>query len=682
MSKKAGPRMSKLKKSIFISVVIVLVLLVASAAFLTLNNHVDQSNYKEAMVEARTEIWHDINLGKASSATIAIMDNGQIVYSEGFAMADRENSVPVNTQTMFNIGSISKTFCAVAVLQLVDEGKVNLDDPVINYLPEFHMADARYTNITVRMLLDHTSGLPGTVWANNVGYAYNPTFYQDTIDSLSLAYLKAAPGEFAPYTNDGFTLAEMLVAKVSGQNYTDYLSQKIFKPLALDHTSVSIGDQPDKNIAEYYRLDNGKSVPPEVLSVIGAGGLSSTAEDLVRFADSLSNGGKQILSQSSIGEMTKAQPSTFVLRAEQEAGINPEFSFGLGLDVVALPYYHEKGLSVIGKGGDTEDYHSMLLSAPDQRLSVAVIESGHGSSAVKIAFDVLNTVLQQKGLMQKDPTPEVTPTVPQTIPAKYTAFEGYYAPCYKISFDFQANACMLTVLSNDGTTPSIPLAYRDGYFYTAEGGKFSFVSVDGHNYLVASIFNDMAHMVFAEQLQPLNNPQSLSINVNGAEWLRRNVEPFEALSLAPPHIVVSTTLDDLLGYVVFSGIKEVKSPDYAAMPSSTVRDQTELNLIQKDKQVWAQVYDSIYCPASLATPLNKGTSTVTIGDSGYNEWFKVSFDAVLSFQVPAKDRVIVFSPDGSPLYDSALYKGDVFVPQGSFVELAGMPGDVINVTAK
>ena len=220
--------MSKSKYIVLITVAIILILVVSSVSFITLNkNSVTDDNYKKIIADARDAIWLDINSGKASSGTIAVMDGGQIVYSEGFAMADRENSTQVDPQTVFNIGSISKTFCTAAIMKLVDDGLVKLDDNVTEYLPDFTMADPHYPDITVRMLLDHSCGLPGTVSANDVGYVYNPDFYKDTLKVLSQAHLRSVPGEIAPYTNDGFTVAEMIVARVSGMNYSEYLSQKM-----------------------------------------------------------------------------------------------------------------------------------------------------------------------------------------------------------------------------------------------------------------------------------------------------------------------------------------------------------------------------------------------------------------------------------------------------------------------
>ena len=152
------------------------------------------STFDAAKAFARSEVWKAITNGQADSATVAVIDNGTIVYSEGFAMADRLNSLPVDKNTLFNMGSISKVYVTTAIMLLVDDGKVRLDAPVTTYLPEFTMLDERYKDITVRMLLNHSSGLPGTVGPNSFGYQYNKDFYRDVLDILAQSHLKHRPG--------------------------------------------------------------------------------------------------------------------------------------------------------------------------------------------------------------------------------------------------------------------------------------------------------------------------------------------------------------------------------------------------------------------------------------------------------------------------------------------------------
>ncbi|MGI5836998.1 MAG: serine hydrolase, partial [Chloroflexota bacterium] len=132
--------------------------------------------------------------------------------------------------------------------------------------------------------------------------------------------------------------------------------------------------------------------------------------------------------------------------------------------------------------------------------------------------------------------------------------------------------------------------------------------------------------------------------------------------------------------VNFNGMKTVKSTDYAGMPVKSMRDLTELTLVERNGATWAWLSGADYMPAELAVPLNVGANTRTIGSEGYNEWLIASFDTILCFEVPAKGRAIVFGPEGV-LYDSIVDSGEVFVPAGSLIEVAGNPGDLFKVTA-
>ncbi len=400
-----------IRLSNIVTTILVGVVLLSMVASGCTTNTVSQNAYEQARITARTEIWKDINSGKAGSATVTIMENGKIVYSEGFGMVDREKSIPVDHNTMFNIGSISKVYVAAAIMLLIDDGKVKLDSPAIQYLPDFTMADPRYRDITVRMLLNHTSGLPGGTLSNSFGFEYNVDTFSDTLANLSRSHLKHAPGAMAPYCNEGFTLAEMIVQRVSGMKYIDFLSARLFKPLALNNTGLSVGEEPDKTSAAYYRPDTAAREPLEAVSILGAGGLGATAEDVCRFVDTFSGKGKQIFSGSSLEEMKKGQPSQFAGKLR-----NLEFSYGLGWDMTDLPRYQANGIKVLGKSGGTGNYTSMVYTVPEQRLSVTVICTGSGSSAMTTALDILNAVLVEKGAIQEEKAVVSKPLEPQAIP--------------------------------------------------------------------------------------------------------------------------------------------------------------------------------------------------------------------------------------------------------------------------
>jgi CubicO group peptidase (beta-lactamase class C family) len=363
----------------------------AKKEFITASSEKAFANTKNT---ARTEIQKAIDAGTAGSATVAIMDDGRLIYAEGYGMADREKKVPVDQHTVFNIGSVSKVFVATAIMLLVEEGKVDLDSPVTRYLPQFTMADKRYKDITVRMLLNHSSGLPGSTFWNSFGDQYNRDIYPELLATLSLSTLKHRPGELATYCNDGFTLAEMIVAGVSGKSYGDFLAERIFKPLGMNHTGLGVGQLPAGfTPARFYRPD-GKSEPLEIVSLRASGGLSSTAEDLCRFAAAFFQD-SSILTAQSRTEMLQRQPSELQGKLRGDS-----FPFGLGWDYANITPYSPADLHFYGKTGGTGHYAAMLYTLPSQRISVAVIASGAQCDSPGIALKVLSAYLEEKASLQ------------------------------------------------------------------------------------------------------------------------------------------------------------------------------------------------------------------------------------------------------------------------------------------
>ena len=635
--------------------------------------------YKNAITIARSGIWQAINSGKCGSAAAAIMVNGKIVYAEGFGMADREKSIPVNAGTLFNIGSISKVYVAAAIMLLVEDGKVSLDKPVTDYLPEFRMADNRYKNITVRMLLNHVSGIPGTEGANSFGFRYDDNIKQETMNTLARAHLKHAPGAMAVYCNDGFTLAEMIVERVSGVKYIVFLNNRIFKQLGLKDTGMSVGEIKGKPVAFYYDAITGKIHPPETLSILGAGGLSSTAIDVCRFADVFSTEDK-LLKKASLDEMKKAQPPAFrsTLR-------NPAISFGLGWDLTGLPRYDAAGVKVLGKSGGTGNYSSMVFAVPDKRISVAVIAAGRESNAMKIALDILDAVLVEKKLISKEEKPVVIPPEAQKLPQDYVSFSGYYADSAKLGrvvFDADKNSAALYSFKEQEKKPEMTIVYNNGYYHDTKGNRFYFTNTDAENYLVNFLPEDNIDMIAMQKVKPIKKPQSLKINMDGRVWLRRNVSPFESIVSAETHFEKSLLYNDLPGYVFFRGVKRIDSPEFAGMPFDSIRDQTELTLFEKNGDTWARVSDLLYSPAEIAAALKDGENSLKIGSDGYNEWLAVNEGMVLSFIKPEQGRIIVFSSDDAVTYDSVLDAGDVYAAKGSYVEIAGFANDAFTVKAR
>lgn len=634
--------------------------------------------YEGAITTTRTEIWRGITNGKIGSATAAITVGSRVVYAEGFGMANREQSLPVTPKTLFNIGSISKVYVAAAIMLLVDDGRVSLDKPVTDYLSEFKMADDRYKKITVRMLLNHQSGLPGTASVNPAGYEYNDNLKKGTVDMLARAHLKHDPGAMAVYCNDGFTLAEIIVERVSGVKYIDFLDKRIFKRLGLKNTGKSLGDIKGKPFARYYDAHTGKMHPPESLSVLGAGGLSATATEVALFADSFA-ADNALLKKASLAEMKKAQQPAFSGKLR-----NGTFTFGLGWDLTSFPRYEAAGIQVLGKSGGTGNYSSMVFTVPEKRISVAVIASGPQSGAMKIALDILDAVLVEKKLVSKEAKPLLIQPEAQTPPQEEASFSGFYANEHRLTqvvIDGDKKSAALYSFKGHEKSPAMTLIYNNGYYYDPAGNRSYFISTDGEGFWVSNPL-PMLDAITLQKVKPVEAPKSLKINMDEKVWLRRNVPPSESTVIAEQtHLARSFLHTDLPGYVDFLGIKRIESPEFAGMPLDAIRDQTELTLVEKSGTTWAWISDLLYSPAETAAALKAGENTVTIGRDGHSEWLVADEGMILSFTTPKRGRMIVFS-SGNAIYDSVIDTGDVYAAKGSFIELGGLANDLLTVTAR
>ena len=222
---------------------------------------------------------------KATSVQCAVISQGQIILSGNAGVYSRTEDKPITADTMYGIGSASKMFATVVVMLLVDRGLVDLT-LLTTYIPEFFMADTRYTQITPRMLLNHSSGLMGLTF-NNVAFFHDidPIGRHQLIADLAHQRLKADPGEFSVYCNDGFALAELLVERVSGESFTDFVKASFTDPLGMTNTATPESNFDRSRLARtYVDVAGGTEVIDALSGVIGSGGIYSTAEDLCKFA--------------------------------------------------------------------------------------------------------------------------------------------------------------------------------------------------------------------------------------------------------------------------------------------------------------------------------------------------------------------------------------------------------------
>jgi CubicO group peptidase (beta-lactamase class C family) len=635
----------------------------------------DKALYEDAIHTARREIWKTLSSGKASSATIAFMDDGKIVYCEGFGMRDRENALPVRKDTQFNIGSISKIFTAAAILLLVDDGSVKLDQPVTAYLPDFTAQDERYKDITVRMLLNHTSGLPGTNGKDGFGSKKNPNYTSETLSYLATEGLKHTPGEISVYCNDGFTVAEAVIEAASKMSYADFLMKRIFRPMQMVNTSCFFKDW-NTNIALVYKPETGHAIPVEYVSVMASGGISSTAEDLCRYSTVLYR--NRLFSKESLSEYTMAQYGP-----ETALGATPWFNCGLGWDSVAVNQFSQQGVTVLAKDGGTYEFSSQLLVAPKEKLSVALIFTGSSTDVETVAARIMQVLLEGKSIVPHRIDGVKLPLGNKVIPGELLNYAGFYASkssIYKVEFDESNSSMKLFSFAKGAFSLSQTLQYKsDDFFHNNSGIRLTPVTRHQTRYLFAFKESETAGVVFAESI----STGTAGVNTAafaGKQWLSRNISDYDFFAF----LGETGTIGELPGYVYFRNgseytLSRIQSADSTAMCLAYGRDTLGLSAFTSGGKNWLKAGNFFFSECRDIPALADGES-VMIGAQGLNEWRKAESQMIFDCSIPTDGRVMIFTQDLEGRYDSLMDSPlPLVINAGDYVSFIGKIGDAFPV---
>lgn len=633
-------------------------------------NQNNAASYEKTIATARTEIWKAISEGGASSATVAISDNGKIVYKEGFAMANRIEAKPVDESTQFNIASISKMFSTMAVLQLFQEGKIELDQPVSYYLPEFTMPDKRYENITVRMLLNHTSELNGTYSYDVSTSVPDPEFTGYFMKNLTESSLKGDPGLISIYCNDGFTLAEVLVEKVSGKDYSDYLDENILSKAGLSNTSCYFKEN-NANIALNYKSD-GTASDLEYVNSLGAGGMASTAVDLCKFGNAILSG--KIVDQAYVNESFKPQYGS-----ETVPSGTPMMEYGLGWDGVNDESYAKLGVKLIYKGGDSSQYHAMLYLLPEQNITVSVIFSGPANT-VEVTDAITKALLKEKDIINTDTTEKTADTSKQaTIPDNLMGYAGYYTTSgsvLKVDFNQTAGEMHVSLYSNNGFVLTETDYYKDdGYFYGTDQ-RYTLAEKSGMQFLMAHYLTTENGQVKATRIPTLNGSVDPSQFVN-KQWIAINTLPKDTSITAGSTGVIP----EIPGYVTFGGsgyylLNQLVDARTTKINTPYTRDTREFSLIEEQGKTLLKLGSCKLMSVADVPTLQSG-ETITISDS--NVCRRPLTDGFIKTGFSETQRIVVLSPTLDVTYDSLINGPEgASVTAGSFVIFIGNNGDTIN----
>lgn len=305
---------------------------------------------------------------KIPGASLAIIEGERIVRQGGFGRARPGGEVPA-ALTPFFIGSLTKSITALAVMQLVEAGKVKLDDPVQHYLPWFRVADPEASaQMTVRHLLNQTSGLPSLAGMIKLDFDHSDAMERQ-VRALSTLKLIAPVGAKCEYSNLNYNVLGLIIEAASGESYTDYIQTHVFDPLDMCHSYTSREEAKQNGLAMGYRHWFGYPFPardlPVPLGSLPSGQLISCTEDMAHYLIAHLNGGRfsglQILSSSGMDELHRGE-------AEYVTFGIPSGRYGMGwfdMDIGQTKTFSHSG--------NVPDFSAFMALIPEQRKGLIVL---------------------------------------------------------------------------------------------------------------------------------------------------------------------------------------------------------------------------------------------------------------------------------------------------------------------
>jgi CubicO group peptidase (beta-lactamase class C family) len=319
----------------------------------------------------------DVAADSVGGITAAVVAGDSVVWAQGFGWADRDRNVPAGVETIYRTGSISKTFTAVVLLQLVEEGVVGLDDPVVRHLPEFAELQgpaAQIRSITLRQLASHTAGLVREPELENAAAGPIEEWESQVIASLPTTSLSAAPGERYSYSNIGFGILGLTLSRAAGRPFMELVEELIFEPLGMKSSTFILEEQGWARMSVGYANRRDGTVDTERPALehkgrgykVPNGGIYSTVHDLGRFIAGLSGAfPSEILSAESRTQMLSVQTPGDSSRA-----------YGLGLQI----HVTDDGVRIVGHGGSVAGYTAFMAFNPESSIGVVLLRNYNGGS--------------------------------------------------------------------------------------------------------------------------------------------------------------------------------------------------------------------------------------------------------------------------------------------------------------
>lgn len=450
-----------------------------------------EPNYEELKAELRPRIKKIMRQAGITGLSIALVDGEKMVWAEGFGYADLKRKIPADEMTVYKLASISKTFTAIAIMQLVEQGKIDLDRPLTDYLPDFEIK-SRFEDepsFTIRQMLTHHAGLPNDHFYPcdipldaQVKELYS-NYGEWLLEQMEETHVVTPPGEMHVYSNIGYSLLALVVERVSGLSYLDYTERYIFNPLEMDASFLPLHLRTDlgRRVALPHKFN--RPVEKRLYLSLGGGTVNCDVAGMANYIKMLLAGGnykgQQVIGEETLERMLILQNGDNTLDQGEQMGL----SFFLNED--KLNYAGQ----FFGHSGGLPNYTSNMIILPEHKLGViAVCNSNSGKGAAyRASLACIQEALKLKSGLS---APEVN--MPKDIPMsreEARSYEGLYAVMNLGPVELKAVGRRLYSHSLAlGARLELRLTDR-GYFRAVNpppflaGGYYKFVTIEGRRLL-------------------------------------------------------------------------------------------------------------------------------------------------------------------------------------------------------
>jgi len=332
-------------------------LLIIFPFFLLIPSCAQPQTFEDYKHDFTDDFKTELGENHVSNAVFAVIDRNNTILSESYS----GNSSDTDANTPFLIGSVTKVFTAVAIMRLYQQGKIDIDHPITEYIPDFAIRQRfpESAPITIRSVLTHHAGLPSDIYAHK--FSTKPDDFNVVLPYLNGQFTCFPVGKIRTYSNLGYALLGILVERVSGQKYADYISENIFKPLGMNASGFYTDYDAQKSLSMAYDQEGNKKAELPLIDQ-PAGGIYSTLNDMILFCRSFIDGKETLLNVAHLERMFSLQNKENLLDLDHRSAICFNFknkAYELG--------------RVFEHGGATMFHRAQMVIAPDAGLAGIVL---------------------------------------------------------------------------------------------------------------------------------------------------------------------------------------------------------------------------------------------------------------------------------------------------------------------